>query len=606
MARDDVGVLSDHGGYPPLEDLGLVGDGCTAALIARDATVVWMCVPRFDSDPLFCSILDARRGGSFRIAPVGVREATQYYEKDTGVLITELRTPTAHLRVTDCLTVQRGSDLSQAVAVARGELLRSVRVLEGDTTLKIQVEPRGGATAERSGDGLRVRPVRRPDLDLHLRGTVPLHGLTSRVDVEEGSTTHLALRWGGDAHREEPAGPPERIDATIRAWRHWSKRLEYEGPQAVLVRRSALVLKMLDYRPTGALLAAPTSSLPEAIGGERNWDYRYAWVRDTAFSVYALRRVGLMEEAWSFLSWVLEAVERTPQASVMYDVDGLQPPAERVDRELEGYRRSPPVRWGNAAAAQRQHDVWGEILDCAYQWVARGGNVGPLLWSRLVALVERAADAWREPDHGVWEVRTPGRVFTYSAAMCQVALERGARLAERLDLPAPTRRWRTEAERVRNAILEQAWDPERLSLTEHLGGGGLDASVLSLPLRRVVEPRHPKMVSTVDAVQRRLGAGNGLLYRYLPEESPDGIAGGEGAFLLCSFWLVDNLAYQGRLEEAVDLYDSLSARAGRLGLLPEEIEVSNGAFLGNYPQAFSHVGVISSGVNLARLSRTSW
>ena len=271
--------------------------------------------------------------------------------------------------------------------------------------------------------------------------------------------------------------------------------------------------------------------------------------------------------------------------------------------DLEGYRHSLPVRWGNAATDQRQHDVYGEIIDCAYQWARRGGLIDEHLWQRLRMMVEAAGREWRLPDHGIWEVRTAGHPFTYSAAMCHVALDRGANLAEWFKLPGDTAAWRAAATRIQRSILEDSWSTESNSLTECLGGGGLDAGLLALPLRRVVPADHPKMVASTEAITKRLGAGNGLLYRYIPEESPDGLPGREGAFLICSFWLVDNLARQGRLDEAMDLYDSLCARAGGLGLLPEQIDPSTGAFLGNYPQAFSHVGLISSGVNLARCIR---
>ena len=593
--------LHRSGGHLPIEDYGLLGDGATAGLVGRDGSVAWLCVPRFDDEPLFCSILDHERGGHFTVAPVDVVEASQRYEPDTAVLVTELRSRTGVVRVTDCLTLRAGADLQEDVAAGRSELVRCVTVLDGDVRLRVEIEPRGGASVERRGDGLRLRAHRRPDLDLQLTATVPLAGLRTELSMAAGDQAHVVLRWAEAARRRPTADVPGLVDATAAAWRRWATNIAYDGPQDALVRRSAVTLKALDFFETGGLVAAATSSLPEAIGGVRNWDYRYAWVRDAAHAVYALRRVGLEAEAWGFLGWALDAVERDGHPRVLYTIDGRCPPAERVDEELRGYRRSAPVRWGNVAADQQQHDAYGEILDCAWQWVSGGGAIEGL-WPQLAALVDDASAKWEQPDHGIWEVRTAGRVFTYSAAMCQVAVDRGARIVEKLGLARDAGPWRAEAARIRDAILEQAWDERRGSLTEHLGGGDLDASLLALPLRRVVDARHPRMVATADAVVRELGAGDGLLYRYLPDRSPDGLPGHEGAFLLCSFWLVDNLAYQGRLDEAHVLYESLCSRAGPLGLLPEEIDPGTGAFLGNYPQAFSHVGVISSGMNLGRLS----
>ena len=587
-------------GYLPLEDYGLIGDGTTAALVGRDGEIPWLCVPRLDSPPLFCGILDRERGGAFTVAPKDLVESRQSYESDTGVLVTEMRGRSGSVQVTDALTLRSGADLNEDAPAARGELLRSVRVLEGSVRLRIAVAPRGGTLTERRGGGMRIRLSIRPDLDLQLWATVPLEGLQTTLDLDAGDHLSLVLRWGGRQNRRHTASPDKLLQTTRDVWRSWAQNFVYKGPQEALVRRSAITLKLLDYFQSGAIVAAPTSSLPEAIGGTRNWDYRYAWIRDAAFSVYALRRIGLSEEAAGFLGWVLDAVERHGRPRVLYDLDGEIPQPERQDPELEGYRRSPPVRWGNAADEQRQHDVFGEILDCAYQWASRDEEIDETLWRKLRELVEGARREWREPDHGIWEVRTAGRPFTYSAALCHVALDRGARLAERFSLPGDVKSWRIEAEKIRRAILEEAWDPKLGSLTEHLGGGGLDASLLALPLRRVVPADHPKMVATARAVAERLGAGDGLLYRYLPEESPDGLPGHEGAFLLCSFWLVDNLARQGRIEEATELYDSLCARANPLGLLPEQVDPASGAFLGNYPQGFSHIGVISSGFNLAR------
>jgi GH15 family glucan-1,4-alpha-glucosidase len=587
-------------GYLPIEDHGLIGDGATAALVGRDGSITWLCAPRFDSPPLFCAILDRNRGGAFEVAPEGLEASRQFYEGDSGVLVIELRAGRAFVRLIDALTLRSGADLDEDAPAGRGELLRLVEVIEGPVAIRITVAPRGGIEPEAMGEGLRLRCPARPDLDLHLLSTARLRGPRTTLELRRGERVALLLRWGG-GHAREIREPDALLHATVDAWTRWAGHIRYEGPQKTLVRRSAITLKLLDHFESGAIVAAPTSSLPEAIGGLRNWDYRFSWIRDAAFSVHAFHRVGLSREARGFLEWVLDAVEHGGRPRVLYDLDGRQPSTEREDGELEGYRRSRPVRWGNAAADQRQHDVYGEIIDCAYQWAHHHGSIDPALWARLCELVEAADREWRHPDHGIWEVRTPARTFTYSAALCQVALDRGARLGQRFGLPGDVARWRSEAERIRTAIIEEAWDPELSSLTEHLGGGGVDASLLTLPLRRVVPADHPRMIATTHAVRQRLGAGkHGLLYRYLPDESPDGLPGHEGAFLLCSFWLVDNLASQGRVDEAVDLFESLCARANPLGLLPEQIDPTTGAFLGNFPQAFSHVGLISSGVNLVR------
>jgi alpha,alpha-trehalase len=590
-------------GYPCLEELGLIGDGATAGLVCRDGSIPWLCVPRFDAPPLFASLLDAERGGRFRLAPTELLESRQRYEGDTGVLVTELRGPDGVVAVTDLLTLRASARLAEPLAAARGELLRIARVEEGRVRLRVEVEPRGGAEATRAGGGLLLRCESRPDLDLRLDADRELERLPAEFELGAGEELHLLLHWDGRPRRRGIDGR-QLLEDTIGAWRAWLDEYEYDGPQEPLVRRSAITLKLLDHFENGAIVAAPTSSLPEWIGGERNWDYRYTWIRDAAFSVYALRRIGLREEAWSFLSWVLDAVERHGRPKILYGLDARTPEEEVEDPELRGYRGSSPVRWGNGAAGQRQHDVFGEIIDCAYQWAAWGGRLDNVLWERLAELIENAAREWTEPDHGIWEVRSEGRPFTYSAAMCQVALDRGARLAERTGRGEQAARWRAEADRVRERILEDAWDPERETLLEHLDGTGhLDASLLALPLRRVVPPDHPRMVATTAAVAEQLGVGGGLLHRYLPDKSPDGLEGEEGAFLLCSFWLVDNLAGQGRLDEAGELYESLCSRVNHLGLLPEQVHPETGMFLGNFPQAFSHVGLISSGVNLARRLR---
>jgi GH15 family glucan-1,4-alpha-glucosidase len=589
-------------GYLALEDLGLIGDGTTAALVGLDGSIPWLCLPRFDSEPLFCGLLDGAAGGAFTVAPDEVLEARQRYESDTAVLVTELRSPTGVLAVTDALALRPDAVLSDDAPAGRRELIRSAVVLDGSVRVRVELEPRGGALARAVAGGLTVDVWRRPDLELHVRCNRTLDGLRTEHDLRAGERLNVALSWRG-GHRHHRFDDEELVAATARSWRRWLEGFDYDGPERDLVRRAAITLKLCDHWSNGALIAAPTSSLPAPVGGVRNWDYRYTWVRDASFSVYALRRIGFAEEAGAFLGWVLDTFEHGAAPKIMYDVEGGPVPDEQVDGELEGYRRSAPVRWGNGAADQRQHDVYGEVLDCAYQWARGGKPLDEHLWSRLSALADLAVDAWRLPDQGIWEVRSEGRVFTYSAGLCQVALDRAAKLAEQLELPGPAAKWRRAADDLRDTVLA-SWDEDAQTLSEHLdGGGSLDASLLALPLRRVVPADHPRMVATTAVVAERLSAGDGLLYRYLHDDSPDGIPGDEGAFLLCSFWLVENLARQGQLEQASEIYASLCARASTLGLLPEQIDPSTGEFSGNFPQAFSHIGVISAGVTIAKAAQ---
>ncbi|NEK87797.1 MULTISPECIES: glycoside hydrolase family 15 protein [Geodermatophilaceae] len=592
-----------HDGYPPLADLGLIGDGATAALVGLDGVIRWMCVPDFDSEPLFCSLLDSARGGSFIVVPERLVEARQRYEPDTGVLITELRSDTGLVRLTDALALRSGADLTDDAPADRGELVRSAVVLSGYVRLRVAVQPRGGAQPRPAFNGLAVECARQPGLRLHLRSNRPLPGLLSTHDLQQGDRLDLVLSWGR-LHRHHPLDAEARLAETADGWRRWMTGFSYDGPQPDMVRRAAITLKLCDHWAHGSLVAAPTSSLPAPVGGIRNWDYRYTWVRDAAYAVFALRRIGFVNEADAYLGWVLDAFERSRQPRIMYTIAGDPIPDEWEDVELEGYRGSAPVRWGNGAADQRQHDVYGEVLDCADQWVKAGGRLDPALWGGLSGIADAAGRAWRQPDQGIWEVRSSGRVFTYSAAMCQVALDRAAATGEQLGLAGPLARWRREAADLRETILTRAWNEDAKTLSEHLDGGdSLDASLLALPLRGVIPADHPRMVATTAAIAERLSAGDGLLYRYRHDESPDGLAGDEGAFLLCSFWLVDNLVLQGKLDEAEGLYASLCARASPLGLLSEQIDPSSGELTGNFPQAFSHIGVIASGVNLARAMR---
>jgi len=587
-------------GYLPLEDLGLIGDGATTALVGLDGSISWMCVPTFDSEPLFCGLLDHANGGGFTVTPDDLVEARHRYEPDTGVLITELRSATGLVRLTDGLVLRSGADLTDDAPANRAELVRSAVVLSGHVRLRVNLQPRGGALAHAALDGLAVQAARQPSLRLHLRANRPLTGLSGVYDLDQHDRLDLVLSWGR-VHRHHALDADARLRQTVDAWRRWMAQFAYDGPEQAMARRAAITLKMCDDWANGSLVAAPTSSLPAPVGGVRNWDYRYTWIRDAAYAVFALRRIGFMNEADAFLGWVLDAFDQSRQARIMYTIDGGPVPDEFEDWELEGYRGSAPVRWGNGAADQRQHDVYGEVLDCADQWVKAGGRLQPALWNGLSALAEAAGRAWREPDQGIWEVRSEGRVFTYSAAMCQVALDRAATIGERLGLGGSIARWRSEAAALRDTILTRAWNEDAKTLSEHLDGdASVDASLLALPLRGVVPADHPRMTATTAAIAERLSAGGGLLYRYRHDESPDGLAGDEGAFLLCSFWLVDNLVGQRRIEEAEELYVSLCSRASPLGLLSEQINPTTGELVGNFPQAFSHIGVIASGVTLAR------
>jgi len=596
----DFPSIQQQDGFLPIQDYGLIGDGSGAALVGRDGSIGWLCVPRFDSPPLICRILDRTKGGRLSVTMEGVRESRQFYRSGAPVLVTELRSDHALLRITDVMTVQRGAVLHDMLSVARSELVRLVEAVEGEIHARFSLAPRGGARTERRGGGIRIVCEKHDLPELHLASSVPITGLDFRFHLSAGQQARFTLKWGPRAHLREGSDGGDSIESTETAWLRWLESFEYRGPRPDLVKRSAVTLKLLDYFENGAIVAAPTSSLPEAIGGLRNWDYRYSWIRDAAFSVYALRRIGFRQVAWHFLSWVLDVAERGGRPRVLYDLDGNQPPAEWRDGELEGYRCSQPVRWGNAAADQRQHDVFGEILDCAFQWVSGGQTIDADLWHKLSVLAEAAAREWKEPDQGIWEIRSTGKPFTYSAALCQVALDRAARLSRQLGLPGEVEAWERHARQIRDAILADAWNPEVGAICGSLFGHELDASVLALPLRRVVEATHPRMVATTEAIRARLNAGSDLLFRYNPELFEDGLAGKEGAFLLCSFWLADNLTDQGRLDEASRLFESLCSRVNHLGLLPEQIDPVSGDFLGNFPQAFSHVGLISSGVRLGR------
>jgi alpha,alpha-trehalase len=598
-------------GYLPIESYGMVGDGSTVALIGRNASIDWLCAPRFDSPPLFAGILDKDKGGAFSVTAEGLIATRHRYFGDSPILITELETATGLLRVTDLMPIRPDADLREMNGINRGELLRVIEVISGEVTFSVDVTMHRHRTGEQDSDRTRVYVHEDPDQpEIELEASRPFDGEHGEWSLPTGESVAFCLRWNGGKGASSVNAPVSAITTSMDAWGAWLSRIRYDGPQRPLVIRSAITLKMLDYLPTGAIVAAPTTSLPEAIGGERNWDYRYVWIRDGSFSVAAFRRMGLDEEAWQFLRWIIGITEGS-DISVMYTLDGEREIPESEDPELSGYRNSQPVRWGNGAWDQTQNDVYGELVDAAYQWANRGGEIPQRLWERLTELVERAAEEWRTPDEGIWEIRSPGRLQTYSAALCALALDRGIRLARMLDLPCDIDRWQRIHDDIIDTILEYGWSDELQSLTQVIrdpedekNTGHLDASLLTLAIRRVIPPNHPKMVATTKAIARELGAGKDLLYRYLPEKSPDGLSGEEGAFVLCSFWMVEVLVLQGHIDEAKAMYDRLCRRVNALGLLSEEIDPDTGHFLGNFPQAFSHIGLIAAGEAIARAEGT--
>lgn len=604
--------MADNG-YRPIRDYALIGDAHTAALVSNDGSIDWCCLPCFDSPAVFCRLLDARKGGWFRVGSVEPAEASRgYVDGTTNVLRTTFRTGGGRLRLTDFMPVQPRTAGSGVTEIAPGRrILRLVEGLAGEVDVEVAFRPTfdyartettiaplpGGAVARAGGESLTLAcPVAlRPDGAGALRG---------RFRLAAGERRWVALAYGADA--EPGQGADDQADAalarTLEYWRAWAARGTYDGPYRDLVLRSALVLKLLTFEPTGALVAAPTTSLPEEIGGARNWDYRYTWLRDSALILDALMGIGYHDEALDFFGWLERLGIRSGDGpQIAYAVDGGADLPERTLDHLEGYRRSRPVRVGNAAASQRQLDVYGEILDAAYLCVERMRQPHPALAGVLPALADRAAARWCEPDQGIWEVRGGPRHFLYSKLLCWVALDRAVRLVQRAGISGDVARWRRAREAIRRAILSEGYDAEVGAFTQALGEPALDASALAIPLVGFLPPTDPRVRSTVDRVRERLTA-HGLVYRYLTE---DGLPGGEATFALCSFWLVDNLALGGRVDEARELFERVAGCANDLGLLSEEIEPRSGELLGNFPQGFTHLALIRSALTIARAESLS-
>jgi GH15 family glucan-1,4-alpha-glucosidase len=598
-------------GYPPIGDYALVGDCGCAALVSRSGAVEWMCFPSFHGASLFAAMLDREKGGRFVARPVGESRIERRYVEGTNVLETTFTTPTGVLRLTDLMPV-RELERQRDGLWPDHELLRELACVEGEVEVEVLYDPRfdyGRRRARlrnRGPHGLfhqegRHVVVLRSDLPLEVAGD--RSHARGRETLSAGERRHLALGHDYDEPAVLPllGGPAgRRIREAVEYWRGWSGRCEYDGPFADAVRRSLLALKLLTFSPSGAVVAAPTTSLPETIGGERNWDYRYCWLRDASFTVRALFELGYRLEARAFVEWLLNAIGgRQSSPQIVYDVYGSTRVPERTLDHLEGYRGSRPVRVGNDARDQLQLDVYGEVVAAVHTLLGRqDGRIGHGRARLLRSLGDTVCDRWREPDNGIWEKRSGRRHHIYSKVMCWVALDRLLDLHDRGHLEVPVERFRDHRERIREEVERRGWNEELGSYVAVYDGEELDASLLLLPLYGYCDADSPRMRGTWRAVDDRLGAG-ALLYRY-PPGSDDGLAGHEGTFGLCGFWAVELLAMMGRLDEARERMRRLLAYANDVGLYAEEIDAETGAALGNFPQAFTHVGLINAALTLAR------
>lgn len=594
--------------YAPIEDYGLIGDRVSAALVSKAGSIDWLCLPRMDSPSVFAKILDAERGGSCSLAPTADFSVTRRYSGDTAILETEFATATGRVRVTDFMPI-RSRELH---GLGDGSIIRLVEGIEGQVEMELRFDPVFDyARAEpewviKEGMGARARwddetltiYASRMRLQRHTRG------ITARQTVRAGDECPVVIAFRKPASMMFTPGLRDMarpaLDETRKYWNNWVSACRYEGPYADAVRRSAIVLRLLDYGPTGALVAAPTTSLPETPGGERNWDYRYCWIRDAAFTMYCFLQLGYPEEAEVYLHWLLDVTRGAPKdLQVLYGLDGGRETPEVVLGHLEGYGGARPVRIGNAAVSQRQLDMYGEILDCAYLMHRAGGVLSDDLWEWLCRVVDHACDVWQEPDRGPWEIRAAPRHFVYSKLLCWVAVDRGIRLARQRGDNRDRGRWIQVRDDIRDAIEWRGYNPSLEAFTAAFDGDDLDASVLALPLRRFIRADDPRMVSTVGLLQERLARpGYPFLIERVSPEFEDGLSGEEGAFLICSFWLVDNLTMRGELDAAEAMLNQLLEHANDLGLFAEMADPATGHQLGNFPQAFTHIALVNAAVHL--------
>jgi GH15 family glucan-1,4-alpha-glucosidase len=605
--------------YLRISDYGAVGNLRTVALVGLDGSVDWLCFPELDHGSVFAALLDSSRGGYFRIAPAGVDRGTQEYVENTNVLCTTFHADSARLTISDFMPL-RGDIDGRDSSEAPEEMHRILHCEGGDLDVEIEWAPRldyaraetairrgahGWVAEGVDGDGEHIRLSLGGVADGEVidDGEGPL--LRATIRMRAGQRLPLVVRWNSEETAIGLEYSMRWLDDTVETWRAWSHTAgdpsvrEWAGTSLPLVTRSELVLKLLTHAETGAFAAAATTSLPETIGGVRNWDYRYCWIRDASLTVQALIALGHEREAMDFILWSEHVSQNrckdTWHPQLMYGLRGEPDLDEFELGHFEGYRRSSPVRIGNAAAEQLQLDIYGELLNSAYELVRRGNEIEPELSRFLATVADHACSGWNEPDHGIWEVRGGEQHYTYSKVMVWLALERAVDMARRGVLVGDASRWARTRDQVLASTLENAFDPEVGAFVQHYGSKELDAANLLLPFYEMLPYEDPRVQGTIDGTLEKLTT-NGLVYRY---HADDGLPGEEGAFGLCTFWLVDALALSGRMDEAWEIYEGIAGRANHVGLFSEQIDPGTGEFLGNFPQAFTHIGLINSRLYLA-------
>ncbi|PSM45230.1 glucoamylase [Streptomyces dioscori] len=595
--------------YPPIADHGLVGDLQTAALVSSDGTVDWLCAPRFDSPSVFASLLDHRRGGHFTVSAETAQPPVQIYLQDTAILVTRFLTESGVGEVVDFMPVERPERV-----VGRHRLVRILRVTRGRVRFSLECRPRFdyGRAAHRVGLGDDAVRFDAPGAQAVVQSVGPVRwsgdgdDIRSELAMDEGDFAALVLTVGdADDSPVPPLTAPDVMalfEGTRDFWHAWVRRSRYRGRWQDMVNRAAITLKLLTYAPTGAPVAAPTMGLPEQIGGGRNWDYRYTWVRDGSMSVGALLGLGHIEEALAFRGWLGDRVKAGRTVSgeplqIMYRVDGDPELPEVALDHFEGYRGSAPVYAGNGAAGQLQLDIYGEAVLALSHTVHGVGNAPPYDgWQALSGVLDWLVKAWDRPDEGIWETRGGQKDFTYSRLMCWVAFDRGIRMARDFARPADIPEWTMARDGILRQVMERGWSARRESFVQNYEDTTLDASLLLMPSVGFIAPKDPRWLSTLDAMEREL-VSDSLVQRYDPQASPDGLRGSEGTFSLCSFLYVDALAQAGRLGPARYAFDKMLTYANPVGLFAEEIG-STGEQLGNFPQAFTHLALITAALSL--------